>query len=214
MRQKQGRNSCRKLILKRSFSEIEPNLEIKIEEQEGLKEVLLIEDQDALLESVGQALNGVYKMSPEIPDLVEASNNIAKVTVKGGTMKIECLTRSSVEESKKEVQELLRANFEKKGFEVSFSGSYPGWSPNGNSPILKVLKQVYMDLFSEEPKVVACHAGLECGIIGSHYPGMDMISFGPTIKGAHSPDERASITSVKRFWSFLLEILKNIPSKN
>ncbi len=202
------------LILKQSFSEIEPNLEIKIEEQEGLKEVLITDDQDALLESVGQALNGVYKMSPEIPDLVEASNNIAKVTVKDGTMKIECLTRSSVEESKKEVQELLRVNFEKKGFEVSFSGSYPGWSPNGNSPILKVLKQVYSDLFSEEPKVVACHAGLECGIIGSHYPGMDMISFGPTIKGAHSPDERASITSVKRFWSFLLEILKNVPSKN
>ena len=202
------------LILKQSFSEIEPNLEIKIEELEGLKEVLITDDQDALLESVGQALNGVYKMSPEIPDLVEASNNIAKVTVKDGTMKIECLTRSSVEESKKEVQELLRVNFEKKGFEVSFSGSYPGWSPNGNSPILKVLKQVYSDLFSEEPKVVACHAGLECGIIGSHYPGMDMISFGPTIKGAHSPDERASITSVKRFWSFLLEILKNVPSKN
>ncbi len=202
------------LILKKSFAEIEPNLEIKMEEKDGLEEVLQIQDQDALLDSVGQALNGVYKMSPEIPDLVEASNNIAKVTVKDGTMKIECLTRSSVEESKNEVQELLRANFEKKGFEVSFSGSYPGWSPNGNSPILKVLKKVYTDLFSKEPKVVACHAGLECGIIGSHYPGMDMISFGPTIKGAHSPDERASITSVKRFWSFLLEILKNVPSKN
>ncbi len=202
------------LILKKSFADIEPNLEIKMEEKDGLEEVLQIQDQDALLDSVGQALNGVYKMSPEIPDLVEASNNIAKVTVKDGTMKIECLTRSSVEESKNEVQELLRANFEKKGFEVSFSGSYPGWSPNGNSPILKVLKKVYTDLFSKEPKVVACHAGLECGIIGSHYPGMDMISFGPTIKGAHSPDERASITSVKRFWSFLLEILKNVPSKN
>jgi dipeptidase D len=201
-------------ILKKSFSEIEPSLEIRMEEKEDLEEVLTLQDQNALLESVGQALNGVFKMSPEISDLVEASNNIAKVTVKDGTMKIECLTRSSVEDSKKEIQELLRANFEKKGFEVSFSGSYPGWSPNGNSPILKVLKRVYTDLFSEEPKVVACHAGLECGIIGSHYPGMDMISFGPTIKGAHSPDERASITSVKRFWGFLLEILKNIPSKN
>jgi len=199
---------------KNSFSGIEPDLEIRIEEKEDLDKVLTIQDQDALLESVGQALNGVYKMSSEIPDLVEASNNIAKVTVAEGTMKVECLTRSSVEESKKEVQELLRKNFENNGFEVSFSGSYPGWSPNGNSPILKVLTKVYAELFAEEPKVVACHAGLECGIIGSHYPEMDMISFGPTIKGAHSPDERASISSVKRFWSFLLEILKNIPSKN
>lgn len=201
-------------ILKESFSGIEPDLEIQIEQKEDFEKVLTIQDQNALLESVGQALNGVYKMSSEISDLVEASNNIAKVTVEGGTMKVECLTRSSVEESKREVQDLLRKNFERNGFEVSFSGSYPGWSPNGNSPILKVLTRVYKELFLEEPKVVACHAGLECGIIGSHYPEMDMISFGPTIKGAHSPDERASITSVKRFWSFLLEILKNIPVKN
>ena len=198
--------------LKKRFSEIEPGLEIQIEQKEGYDKVLGIQDQNALLESVGQALNGVYKMSSEISDLVEASNNIAKVTVADGTMKVECLTRSSVEESKREVQELLRKNFDKNGFEVSFSGSYPGWSPNGNSPILKVLTRVYTELFSEEPKVVACHAGLECGIIGSHYPEMDMISFGPTIKGAHSPDERASISSVKRFWGFLLEILKNVPS--
>jgi dipeptidase D len=201
-------------ILKESFSGIEPDLEIQIEQKEDFEKVLTIQDQNALLESVGQALNGVYKMSSEISDLVEASNNIAKVTVESGTMKVECLTRSSVEESKMEVQELLRKNFERNGFEVSFSGSYPGWSPNGNSPILKVLTRVYTELFLEEPKVVACHAGLECGIIGSHYPEMDMISFGPTIKGAHSPDERASIRSVKRFWSFLLEILKNIPVKN
>lgn len=200
--------------LKESFSGIEPHLEIQIEQKEDFEMVLTIQDQNALLESVGQALDGVYKMSSEISDLVEASNNIAKVTVADGTMKVECLTRSSVEKSKREVQELLRKNFEKNGFEVSFSGAYPGWSPNGNSPILKVLTRVYTELFSEEPKVVACHAGLECGIIGSHYPEMDMISFGPTIKGAHSPDERASISSVKRFWSFLLEILKNIPKKN
>ena len=200
--------------LKESFSGIEPDLKIQIEQKDDYEEVLTIQDQNSLLESVGQALNGVYKMSSEISDLVEASNNIAKITVEDGTMKIECLTRSSVEASKREVQELLRKNFERNGFEVSFSGAYPGWSPNGNSPILKVLTRVYTELFSEEPKVVACHAGLECGIIGSHYPEMDMISFGPTIKGAHSPDERASIISVKRFWSFLLEILKNIPVKN
>lgn len=198
-------------LIKDRFSDIEPDLDIQISPTEGISTVLTKEDQDALLQSVDSAINGVYKMSPEISDLVEASNNIAKVTVSEGTIKIECLTRSSVEESKLEVQNELRSNFEAYGFEVSYSGSYPGWSPNGNSPILKVLVEVYTKLFSKEPKVVACHAGLECGIIGSHYPDMDMISFGPTIKGAHSPDERTSIASVNRFWKFLLEILKNIP---
>jgi dipeptidase D len=201
-------------LIKGRFSDIEPDLEIQISPAEGISSVLTKEDQDALLKSIDSAINGVYKMSPEISDLVEASNNIAKVNVSEGTIKIECLTRSSVEESKLEVQNELRSNFEANGFEVSYSGSYPGWSPNGNSPILKVLVEVYTELFSKEPKVVACHAGLECGIIGWHYPEMDMISFGPTIKGAHSPDERTSIASVNRFWKFLLEILKNIPLKS
>ena len=97
---------------------------------------------------------------------------------------------------------------------MTFSGSYPGWSPNRDSAILKVLTAIYEEVFNSQPDVVACHAGLECGILGTHYPEMDMISFGPTIKGAHSPDERASISSSVRFWKFLQEILKNIPLKN
>ena len=97
--------------------------------------------------------------------------------------------------------------------EVTFSGDYPGWTPNPNSEILEVLKDRYTKLFDEEPNVVACHAGLECGILGSHYPEMDMISFGPTILGAHSPQERVSISSVQKFWSFLTDILKRIPVK-
>jgi dipeptidase D len=96
---------------------------------------------------------------------------------------------------------------------LKFSGNYPGWQPNPNSKILKVLVDVYKKLNNSEPNIAACHAGLECGIIGSHYPKLDMISFGPTIRGAHSPDERASISSTKKFWKFLIEILKNIPNK-
>jgi len=107
----------------------------------------------------------------------------------------------------------LRATFELAGCEVELSGGYPGWTPNVQSPILKVLENKYQELFNEKPNVVACHAGLECGILGQNYPDMDMISFGPTIKGAHSPDERAHIPSVQKFWNFLVEILKNIPSK-
>ena len=107
----------------------------------------------------------------------------------------------------------LKNSFEDQGFKVEFSGAYPGWSPNRDSAILKVLTGIYEDIFKSQPAVVACHAGLECGILGTHYPKMDMISFGPTIKGAHSPDERASISSSGRFWKFLQEILKNIPEK-
>ena len=98
-------------------------------------------------------------------------------------------------------------------FKVALGGSYPGWKPNPKSPILKVLEKTYQDLFNEKPNVQACHAGLECGILGTNYPKMDMISFGPTIKGAHSPDERANIKSTQKFWKYVLQILKNIPVK-
>ena len=145
--------------------------------------------------------------------LVEASNNVAKVTVKNGTIQIDCLTRSSVDETKMEVANLLKSAFEKEGFNVEFSGSYPGWQPNANSPILGVMENLYESIFDKKADVVACHAGLECGILGTNYPDMDMISFGPTIKGAHSPDERANIKSAQKFWKYLLEILNNIPVK-
>jgi dipeptidase D len=107
----------------------------------------------------------------------------------------------------------LGKTFEKAGLRTALSGDYPGWSPNKDSAILMVLTDLYEQIFQSKPSVLACHAGLECGILGNHYPDMDMISFGPTIKGAHSPDERASISSASRFWIFLQEILKNIPLK-
>ena len=200
--------------IKERFKELEPEMSISLEKEDVDDQVMVKEDVDALLQSLEKAHNGVFKMSEEIEGLVEASNNIAKVTAQGGKMQVDCLTRSSVEDSKMEVAEGLKAVFESEGFEVAFSGSYPGWSPNRNSPILKVMSGLYTDLFGSEPRIVACHAGLECGILGTNYPDMDMISFGPTIKGAHSPDERAHVPSVGRFWSFLKETLVNIPSKN
>jgi dipeptidase D len=124
------------------------------------------------------------------------------------------LTRSSVESSKFDLANALRSAFELFGAEVTFTGSYPGWTPNANSEILDVLVPIYEKQNGSKPHVVACHAGLECGILGTNYPGMDMISFGPTIKGAHSPDERASISSAQKYWKFVLEILQNIPLKS
>ena len=166
------------------------------------------------MRNYANAHNGVYRMSADMDDLVETSNNIARVIVKDGELSIGCLTRSSVETSKYDLANALRSAFELFGCEVVFSGSYPGWTPNVNSEILKVLEKVYERQNNEKPKVVACHAGLECGILGTNYPDMDMISFGPTIHGAHSPDERASIKSAQKFWRFVLEILESIPKKN
>ena len=126
---------------------------------------------------------------------------------------IGCLTRSSVESSKLDLADALKSTFELAGCKVAFSGSYPGWTPNVNSSILDILVSLYEKQHKEKPKVVACHAGLECGILGTNYPAIDMISFGPTIRGAHSPDERVNVPSVQKFWIYVQEILKNIPVK-
>ena len=169
--------------------------------------------QKKLIYAIDAAWNGVYRMSPDIEGLVETSNNIAKVQVENGTLRIECLTRSAIESGKMDLAYTLRAAFELAGYAVEFAGSYPGWQPNPDSPILGVMTNMYKKMFGHEPNVVACHAGLECGILGRNYPGMDMISFGPTIEGAHSPDERANIASVQKFWDYLLHVLENIPRK-
>ncbi|WP_419211006.1 aminoacyl-histidine dipeptidase [Maribacter sp. X9] len=191
----------------------EPNLKISLEKAKPAKLVMGLGAQGKLIKTIYGALNGVYAMSAAIDDLVETSNNIARVQVKDGQIKIGCLTRSSVESAKMDLAHALRSVFELGGFEVDFKGEYPGWNPNPDSEILKVVVEKYKELFVEEPKVVACHAGLECGILGQNYPEMDMVSFGPTIKGAHSPDERVNVTSVQKFWKFLLEILEAIPKK-
>jgi dipeptidase D len=200
--------------IKNEFSTIEPNLSIKIEEIPQQKNVVDLSVQETFLRGMYAALNGVYKMSPDVKGLVETSNNIAKVDLKNGKILIGCLTRSSSESSKLDLANSIRSSFELAGFEVEFSGTYPGWLPNMNSEILQIVSNIYRKLFEKEPKIMACHAGLECGILGQNYPKMDMISFGPNIKGAHSPDERAQISSTQKFWKLLQEILKNIPEKN
>ena len=167
--------------------------------------------QDKVVKAIYTAHNGVYAMSAAISDLVETSNNIARVIVKNGQVKIGCLTRSSVNSAKMDLANALKSAFELADFTVTFAGEYPGWNPNPDSAILRLMESKYEALYGAKPQVVACHAGLECGILGQNYPDMDMISFGPTIKGAHSPDERVSITSVQKFWEFVQEILKHIP---
>ena len=199
--------------IKAEYKTTEPNLSIEIVKCDLPEKVMDLGVQEGIIRAIYAAHNGVYRMSADMEDLVETSNNIARVIVKDGEISIGCLTRSSVETSKFDLANALRSAFELVGCEVELSGSYPGWTPNVNSEILDTLVGIYEKQNGEKPKVVACHAGLECGILGTNYPDMDMISFGPTIHGAHSPDERASISSAQKYWKFVLEILSNIPVK-
>ncbi len=200
--------------VKAELKTMEPDLQILVSKTDLPAKVMDLKVQEGLTKALYTACNGVYRMSPDIPDLVETSNNIARVIVKAGQVKVGCLTRSSVESSKYDLANALKSAFELMGCDVEFSGDYPGWQPNMDSEILKVMVPIYKSLNNNEaPHVAACHAGLECGILGTHYPGMDMISFGPNIKGAHSPDERAQISSAQKYWTFVLEILKQIPKK-
>jgi len=200
--------------IKAEFKTMEPNLTIEIVKSDSTPaKVMDLGVQEGLLRAIYAAHNGVYRMSADMADLVETSNNIARVIVKDGEISIQNLTRSSVESSKFDLANALRSAYELFGCEVEFSGSYPGWTPNVKSEILDVLTSIYEKQNGAKPNVVACHAGLECGILGTNYPNMDMISFGPTIHGAHSPDERASISSAQKYWKFVLEILQNIPVK-
>ncbi|WP_438422548.1 aminoacyl-histidine dipeptidase [Aquimarina macrocephali] len=199
--------------IQNELSIADPDLTIEINTTDLPTQVMELGVQEGVIKALYAAHNGVYTMSASISDLVETSNNIAKITIGKGDITIECLTRSSVESSKLDLANKLRATFELIGCEVTTSGDYPGWAPNMNSPILKVMDELYQNLNGEKAHVAACHAGLECGILGQNYPDMDMISFGPTILGAHSPDERTSISSVQKYWKFVKEILKETPKK-
>lgn len=193
------------------YHSLEPGLAIRFLKSEKSEKVLSAEDSSRVIKGLTAAHNGVYRMSPEVEGLVEASNNIARISLEGGRLSILCLTRSSVESTKQEVVFQLRSAFEQAGIEVTLSGDYPGWQPQPDSEIVSVMKKIYREKFGESPRVVACHAGLECGIIGARYPHMEMVSFGPTIEGAHSPNEKVKISSVQKFWGFLKDILRQIP---
>ncbi|QBO58842.1 aminoacyl-histidine dipeptidase [Chryseobacterium salivictor] len=195
------------------FASVEKDLHINIENFSTPEKAISEEDSKKVILALKSAHNGVYRMSPDVKDLVETSNNIARVQLENGALQILNLSRSSVESGKFAVAEQLKSVYELAGMDVEFSGSYPGWKPKPGSEIVQIMEKIYEKDFGEKPQVVACHAGLECGIIGANYPDMEMVSFGPTIRGAHSPDERANIPSVQKFWGFLQEILANIPVK-
>ncbi|MBK9720233.1 MAG: aminoacyl-histidine dipeptidase [Saprospiraceae bacterium] len=199
--------------IQEEYQSTDPKLSFELSAIEHTPNVLNAEFQFKLLRSLYSCPNGIYRMSPDIKGLVQTSNNVARVLVKEASYSIQCLTRSSVESEKFDLATTISALFELLGAEVKFSGSYPGWTPKPSSPIVKLMSELYQERYHEPALVNACHAGLECGILGTNYPDMQMISFGPTIRGAHSPDEKVSISSVQKFWEYLKATLNAIPIK-
>jgi len=189
----------------------EPGLKFAVAPAPASPAVWTRDLQCAVLNALYACPHGVLAMSREIPNFVETSTNLASVKGKDGKVFITTSQRSSVESSKKDAGDMVASVFRLAGAQVEQSKGYPGWKPDPGSELLKLTVKSYKKLFGNEPEVLAIHAGLECGLIGAIYPGMDMVSFGPTIKGAHSPDERLHIPSVTKFWDLTLEILKEIP---
>ncbi|MFY0255338.1 aminoacyl-histidine dipeptidase [Chitinophaga sp. 30R24] len=200
-------------VLKEEYHAIEMGLQVDLLPIAVPSLVMDPEYLSRLLKAVYAMPNGVFRMSPDISGLVEASTNLARVIVKEGVFITQSLQRSSVQSTKADVAAAVKAGFENIGCEVVQGGDYPGWRPDAGSVILQLILDLYKDHFTHTPKVGACHAGLECGILGAHFGKLDMISFGPTIRGAHSPDERVQISSVERFYNYLLHILREIPAK-
>ena len=192
------------------FKITDPDIQILVEKSAPVNTMLGRGFQKRLLRSIYSCPNGIYRMSPDIKDLVQTSNNLARVLVKDGKFEILCLTRSSVESEKMDEAHAIKCTFDLMSAKVTMNGGYPGWTPNPNSSIVQLMSDLYREMFDGEPNVNACHAGLECGILGKNYPEMEMISFGPNIRGAHSPDEKAQISSVQKFWKYLLETLNRI----
>ena len=192
------------------FRSTEPDLKVSAEKAEMPQYLLEKDMQDKLLNALYACAHGVLAMSREIPNFVETSTNLASIKMDDKKIHICTSQRSSVESAKHAAAAKIEATFRLIGAKVAHSDGYPGWTPNPDSQVLKIAADAYRRLFNEEPTIRAIHAGLECGLIGEKYDGMDMISFGPTMRGVHSPEERLEIATVEKFWRHVIEILKNI----
>lgn len=201
-------------IYSAELSAKEPNLQVSVEETALPTYLIDASTQARLTNAILACPNGAVRMIDSMPDTVETSNNLAIVQSENGKISIKMLLRSSVETAKEALAQAIQAVFElAKADEITFTGGYPGWKPNPDSAILKEMQEIYEEMYGKKPSIMAIHAGLECGILGSQYPNWDMISFGPTICSPHSPDERVNIASVEKFWEYLKATLKNIPEK-
>jgi dipeptidase D len=189
---------------------VEPDLTVVLEETKGKKKVWKRPLQKKILRALSALPHGVVKMSADIAGLVETSTNLAIITSEPKKITVITSQRSSVASELDEIEHTVGSIFELAGAAVTYAEGYPGWKPNMDSPILNTAKTTYQQLYGHAPDVKAIHAGLECGIIGERYQGMDMVSFGPTLESVHSPDEKIYIDTVPKFYEFLLAILRNV----
>ncbi len=200
-------------IIGNEIKVVDPELEISLEATNAPAEVFTMDSQNTVTNLVLALPNGVIRMSNEMEGLTETSTNLAIVVSKDDVVKIACLLRSSVDSAKDQLAETFDSVCSLAGATAKFEGAYPGWKPNPDSPILATMLKGYETQFGKIPEIKAIHAGLECGLLGGVYPNWDMISFGPTIRFPHSPDEKVKIDTVQKFWDFLVETLKNVPAK-
>jgi dipeptidase D len=198
-------------VVKAENATVEPDLTVSIAVKKGVKRGKVFRKPLAkrLTQTIAALPHGVIKMSADIPGLVETSTNVAVIRTEKKAVVIATSQRSSVASEIQEICQSVTSVFDLGGAHVAAGDGYPGWKPNMQSEILRVAKSTYRQLYGKDPDVKAIHAGLECGIIGEKFPGMDMVSFGPTLEGVHSPDEKIHIDSVEKYWNFLLAILKN-----
>ena len=195
----------------REYATTDPKLSLKVVSEEPFSGVAASQETTLSFVRAVQSLpNGIYRLSPDVDGLVQTSSNLARVIFGEGSYHVACLVRGSVDSEKNDMARSITCCLEQIGSEVKTSGEYPGWAPKPESGVVKVMSEIYSELFGEEPEVLACHAGLECGIIGQNYPDMEMISFGPNIRGAHSPDERVQVSSVQKTWTLLTATLARI----
>jgi dipeptidase D len=197
-------------LMHSKFEGIEDGIMMDLISIEYLGKVMPTSKQNKILNALNECPNGVISMSPTIADVVQTSTNLSIVKIEDGNCEVKCLLRSSDDQEKNKLASRMDVVFKNAGADVSFEGSYPGWNPDMNSFILLKSKEIYKSLFKKIPEVKVIHAGLECGIIGGMYKNMEMISFGPTIKFPHSPDEKVHIGSVQKYWDFLIKLLEAV----
>jgi len=202
-------------IVQSELAAVEPSLSVQATPARDSVPAKVMDEkaQRTLIDALYGTPQSVLRMSDAVPGLVETSTNMGIVKGEGGTLAVTCLSRSSVDTELSDVSQMIASVWELAGVDVAFSGRYSGWNPNPNSPILLLMQDVYKEMYGQDPKVSAVHAGLECGTISAKYPGMDAISIGPTLQDVHSPNEKLQVASVKKLNDFLLETLKRIPQK-
>lgn len=195
---------------KKDLGSFDPGLQISVEKTDKPSKVLEANDARAVVDLLVAIPHGVLAMSPDVPGLVQNSTNLATVAVNGDTVEIGSSQRSAIESSKMAAAKMVASACRLAGFEAEHAGSYPGWKPEPTSEIVQKCKEAFKEVFGSETRLVAMHAGLECGVIGEKYPGMQLISFGPQIESPHSPNERVEVPSVADFWKYLKAVLEKL----